>query len=133
VGLGLLVSIVHILWKNYRVPYHFEQHKHRPGLPIHIQLSEDVTFLNKAGIKRTLGELPQGCQVVLDASRTVDLDPDVREIIDDFLMNAADRRIKVELLGYDTPTAKPLNVDALAQLVRELATDSIGVREKQRT
>lgn len=123
VGLGLLVSVVHILWKNYRVPYHFEAHKYRPGMPIHIQLSEDVTFLNKAGIKRTLGELPDKCRVVIDASRTVDLDPDVREIIDDFLDSAPDRGIQVELVGYDTPTHKTLSVGKLANAVRKFASN----------
>jgi len=122
VGLGLLVSIVHILWKNYRVPYHFDPHKYRAGMPIHIQLSEDVTFLNKAGIKRTLGELPDKCRVVIDASRTVDLDPDVREIIDDFMDSAPDRGINVELLGYDRPPAKPLSVNDLTNAVRKFAS-----------
>ncbi len=123
VGLGLLVSIVHILWKNYRVPYHFEPHKYRAGMPIHIQLSEDVTFLNKAGIKRTLNELPNGCRVVLDASRTLDLDPDVREIIDDFLDSAPDRNIHTELIGYDTPAPKTLSVGDLATAVRKFASN----------
>ncbi|MBX2974143.1 MAG: SulP family inorganic anion transporter [Flavobacteriales bacterium] len=121
VGLGLLVSIVHILWKNYRVPYHFDPHKYPPGMPIHIQLSEDVTFLNKAGIKRTLGELPNDCRVVLDASRTIDLDPDVREIIDDFLDSAPDRGIRIELVGYDRPTPRPLSGADLANAVLKFA------------
>lgn len=121
VGLGLLVSIVHILWKNYRVPYHFDPHKYRPGMPIHIQLSEDVTFLNKAGIKRTLGELPNDCRVVLDASRTIDLDPDVREIIDDFLDSAPDRGIRIELVGYDRPAPRPLSGADLANAVLKFA------------
>lgn len=123
VGLGLAVSIVHILWKNYRVPYHFEPHKYRAGMPIHIQLSEDVTFLNKAGIKRTLNELPDGCRVVIDASRTLDLDPDVREIIDDFLDSADSRNIHVELVGYDKPAIKPLSVNDLAVAVRKFASN----------
>lgn len=121
VGLGLMVSIVHILWKNYRVPYHFDPYKYRPGMPIHIQLSEDVTFLNKAGIKRTFGELPDNCRVVVDASRTLDLDPDVREIIEDFRDSAPDRGINVELVGYDKPAPKPLSVGALADTVRKFA------------
>lgn len=119
--MGLTVSIIHILWKNYRVPYHFDPHKYRPGMPIHIQLSEDVTFLNKAGIKRTLGELPNDCRVVIDASRTLDLDPDVREIIDDFLSSAGDRNIRYEMVGYDRPATKPISVGDLAQAVRKFA------------
>lgn len=122
VTLGATVSIIHILWKNYRVPYHFDPYKYRPGMPIHIQLSEDVTFLNKAGIKRTLNELPNDCRLVLDASRTLDLDPDVREIIDDFLGSAATRRIHVELVGYGANTAKPLGVNDLVSAVRKFAS-----------
>lgn len=121
VGLGLAVAVVHILWKNYRVPYHFDPYKNKPGMPIYIQLSEDVTFLNKAGIKRTLGELPNDCRVVIDASRTVDLDPDVREIIDDFLDGAEARHIRYELLGYDKLVAKPLRVTDLTNAVRKFA------------
>lgn len=122
VGLGLAVAVVHILWKNYRVPYHFDPYKYKPGMPIHIQLSEDVTFLNKAGIKRTLRELPNDCRVVIDATRTVDLDPDVREIIDDFLDGAAARNIRHELLGYDKLAPKPLHVTDLTNAVRKFAT-----------
>ncbi len=100
VFLGLAVAFIHILYKNYRVPFHFDPNKHLEGMPIHIELSEDVTFLNKAGIRRTLNELPQGARVIIDARRTVDLDPDVKEIIDEAVASAMDREITFELLGF---------------------------------
>lgn len=100
VALGLAVAFVHILWKNYKVPFHFHKARQKPGLPVYIELSEDVTFLNKAGIKRALSELAEGSRVVIDASRTVDLDPDVLEIITDFTQVAAERNIRYELLGF---------------------------------
>jgi MFS superfamily sulfate permease-like transporter len=100
VGLGMAVAVIHILWKNYRVPFHFDRDAHRRGEPIRIELSEDVTFLNKAGIKRTLEELPRGSRVVIDASRTVDLDPDVEEIIGEFRADAPARDIQVECTGF---------------------------------
>ena len=59
-----------------------------------------MTYLNKAGIKRTLGELPNGSRVVIDASRTVDLDPDVDEIIQEFRKEAPGRGIQVECTGF---------------------------------
>jgi MFS superfamily sulfate permease-like transporter len=59
-----------------------------------------VTFLNKAGIKRTLNELPNGSRVVIDANRTIDLDPDVFEIIEDFTATAEQRGIRCELIGF---------------------------------
>ena len=115
VALGLAVAFVHILWKNYKVPFHFNKARQKPGLPVYIELSEDVTFLNKAGIKRALSELAEGSRVVIDATRTVDLDPDVLEIITDFTQVAAERNIRYELLGFKgdlaprtiTPTKDP--------------------------
>ncbi len=101
VGLGVAVAVIHILWKNYRVPFHFDPSKHLEGMPIHIELSEDVTFLNKAGIRRTLGELPSGARVVIDARRTVDLDQDVKEIIDEAVASGAERNITFELIGFN--------------------------------
>jgi MFS superfamily sulfate permease-like transporter len=94
------MAFIHILWKNYKVPFHFNKGRQKPGLPIYIELSEDVTFLNKAGIKRALNEIAHGSRVVIDAARTVDLDPDVLEIITDFTQVAAERNIRYELIGF---------------------------------
>jgi len=118
VFLGLAVAIVHILWKNYSTPFHFDPAKHLPGMPIHIELSEDVTFLNKAGIKRTLGELPDGSKVIIDARRTVELDPDVKEIIDEFTVGAAKRGITCEMVGFkDKGKKKPAELERDVQAV----------------
>jgi len=113
VALGLVLAFIHILWKNYKVPFHFHKARQKPGLPIYIELSEDVTFLNKAGIKRTLSELADGSRVVIDAARTVDLDPDVLEIITDFTEVAAERNIRYELIGFKGDLApKPIAASA---------------------
>lgn len=100
VALGLALALVHILWKNYKVPFHYDPSRYKPGMPIYIELSEDVTFLNKAGIKRTLSEVPDGARVVIDAGRSLDLDPDVREIIDEFASTTKDRKIKLQLFNF---------------------------------
>lgn len=120
VFLGLAVAIVHILWKNYSTPFHFDPAKHLPGMPIHIELSEDVTFLNKAGIKRTLGELPDGSKVIIDARRTVELDPDVKEIIDEFTVGAAKRGITCEMVGFkDKQKKKPAELERDVKKIAE--------------
>lgn len=121
VFLGLAVAIVHILWKNYSTPFHFDPAKHLPGMPIHIELSEDVTFLNKAGIKRTLGELPTGAKVIIDARRTVELDPDVKEIIDEFVSDAGKRGITCEKVGFKDKGDRQRNPSELERAVKEIA------------
>ncbi|MBK9147523.1 MAG: SulP family inorganic anion transporter [Flavobacteriales bacterium] len=99
VALGLALAFIHILWKNFKVPFHYDPNRYKPGMPIYIELSEDVTFLNKAGIKRTLSEIPDGARVVIDGGRSYDLDPDVREIIDDFQETAEARNLRLQLLN----------------------------------
>lgn len=108
--LGLSVAVVHILWKNYKAPFQYDPRRTKPGMPIYMELSQDVTFLNKASIMRTLNELPNDSRVVIDASRTNDIDPDVLEIIEDFASSAPDRGIQVELIDF------PHDGDALEQM-----------------
>src|SRR5690606_2552934 len=48
VMIGMAIGIFTILYTNYRVPFHFDPDKYLPGEPIRIELSEDVSFLNKA-------------------------------------------------------------------------------------
>jgi MFS superfamily sulfate permease-like transporter len=100
VTLGLAVATVYILWKNYKTPFQYDPKRAKPGMPIYLELSQDVTFLNKASIMRTLAELPEGSRVVIDAGRTRAIDPDVREIIESFAIAAPRRRIRVELLDF---------------------------------
>ena len=99
IGLGLAVGIMQILWDNYRIPFHFDPDKYKENEPVTIHLSEHVSFLNKAGILRTLNELPEGADVVIDASGTKSIHLDVLEIIDDYKAKCDDCGINVDLVG----------------------------------
>jgi MFS superfamily sulfate permease-like transporter len=68
-----------------------------------ITLSEEVTFFNKASIQRTLAELPKGTHLVLDASSTMNLDPDVLEIIHEAKQREQERGVKIDLVGVKPP------------------------------
>lgn len=84
ISLGLAVAIVHLLWNNFKIPYHFDPETYREGEPIRIELSEDVSFLNKASIRRTLTLIPEGASLVIDGTKARNIHPDIIEIIDDF-------------------------------------------------
>ena len=59
-------------------------------------LSEEVTFLNKGAILQELNNLPDGTEVTIDMRKSVRVDYDVYEIIENFRLNSAkDRNIKV--------------------------------------
>ena len=95
----LLFAIFQILYHSYKTPYHIDAGKYKEGDPVYIKLSEDVSFLNKADILTSLNNLPNHVDLVIDASQTRSIHPDVMEIIEDFVATADTRHIKVEWKG----------------------------------
>jgi MFS superfamily sulfate permease-like transporter len=101
VGIGLVVSVFYILRSNLKLAYFFKKEEHHVGETITMHLAQEVSFLNKAAIKKTLGELPNNSHIVIDASETFYIDHDVVELIKDFLaIGSQDKNIKVELVGF---------------------------------
>ena len=69
------------------------------GKPVYkMVLAEEVTFLNKGSILKTLNTLPDGCSVTIDASKSKIIDHDVTEVIRDFTVNANKRNIQVHVI-----------------------------------
>lgn len=101
VGVGLVVSIYFILKGNMKLAYFFRKEKHHTGETIHIELAQEVSFLNKAAIKQTLAHLPENCTVIIDAANTVYIDYDVLEMIKDFMnFGSKDKNISVVLKEF---------------------------------
>ena len=101
VGIGLAVSIIFILKGNMKLAYFFKKEQHHEGETIHIDLAQEVSFLNKAAIKQTLAHLPENSKVVIDAANTVYIDYDVLTLIRDFLnFGSKDKNISVKLKNF---------------------------------
>ncbi len=101
VGIGMVVSIFYILRGNMKSPYFFHRSSHKDSNLIKIDLSQEVSFLNKASIKLTLDNLPENSSIIIDASHTVYIDFDVLEIIQEFNdVIAPQKNIKVTLTGF---------------------------------
>jgi carbonic anhydrase len=101
--IGLGVSLSFILWSNLRRPIRTIVEKHLGGEVVKIELANQVSFLNKAALARHLDELPPGGHVLLDASHTDYIDPDILDLIRDFdRVTAPARGIEVSLLGFRT-------------------------------
>ena len=101
VAIGLVVSIFFILRANMKLAYFFKKEEHHAGETIHIDLAQEVSFLNKAAIKQTLSELPENSKVVINATNSVYIDHDVIELIRDFVsLGSKDKDISVNLVGF---------------------------------
>ena len=61
------------------------------------RLRKDVSFLNKPALKNKLEEVPEGSFVLIDATRADFIDRDIIEVIEDFMVHAPLKNIRVEL------------------------------------
>ena len=116
VGIGLGVSTLALLYGNYKNSYFFHKEKYQEGEVIHIHLSEEVSFLNKASIKLTLDHLPGNSKVVIDASSSQYIDFDVLEEIKEFKeVKAPLKNIACITIGFkkDYKIENTLNVSSL--------------------
>ncbi|MCX7067651.1 MAG: carbonic anhydrase family protein [Methylococcales bacterium] len=93
--IGLSCALFAILLENYKSASYFREAV--IGNKIIFRLSEHVSFLNKANIKRTLEHVPANSDVVIDATRSKYMDYDVYEVIEDFKNEAQFKNIKLTL------------------------------------
>ncbi|GAA5093130.1 SulP family inorganic anion transporter [Chryseobacterium ginsengisoli] len=103
VGIGLAISIFYILQGNMKRAYYLSKEKLDDADGITIKLAEEVSFLNKAAIKKTLKNIKANSTVTIDARGTSYIATDVLEMIQDFAnIRAKEEDITVELLGFKT-------------------------------
>lgn len=99
ITIGMGVGIFFILKANYKTPYfyHAEEHTENGGKRIRLLLSEHVSFINKASLQLTLEHMPDNSYVIIDGTKSEDIDFDALIIIHDFAKVAHERGITVEL------------------------------------
>ncbi|MEO1253569.1 MAG: SulP family inorganic anion transporter, partial [Bacteroidota bacterium] len=106
--LGLTVGIFNILYNNFRKPYVLKTSNENGVTKLKLELSENLTFLNKASIIETVSHLPDNSEITIDASRSEFIHPDIMEILEDFKKNAEFRNIRLEFLGMDKEHENPV-------------------------
>jgi len=83
-----------------------------------VRLRKDVSFLNKPIIKRKLEEVPENCYVIIDATRADFIDKDIIDVINEFLLHAHLKNIRVDIkkslhkpmhLLFKTPSRRKLD------------------------
>src|SRR5690606_4579104 len=113
VALGMIISVIAILRGNIKRAYYFRKEEYKSGDIIHVDLAQEVSFLNKAAIKLTLNKLPNNCKVVINASDTVYIAHDVLDLIHEFkTVSAPEKGIEVLLLGFKKAYQLENDIDA---------------------
>jgi MFS superfamily sulfate permease-like transporter len=101
VALGMVISVIFVLKGNLKRAYNFRKEEYQDGDIIHIDLAQEVSFLNKSAIKTTLNEIPENSNVIINASDTVYIAHDILDLIKEFKkIKAKEENIKVKLIGF---------------------------------
>jgi carbonic anhydrase/SulP family sulfate permease len=99
--IGMVVSIAFILKSNIQRPLRRFVVKHIGSEVLHIELANQVSFLNRASLSKALDEVRRGGHVLLNAQNTDYIDPDVLDMLREFKEKSAPPRgINVSLVGF---------------------------------
>ena len=113
VALGIVISIIFVLKGNLKRAYNFRKEEYADGDVIHIDLAQEVSFLNKAAIKSTLMAIPENSKVIINAEDTVYIAHDILDLIREFkTTRAKDENIKVKLKGFKNAYQLENNVES---------------------
>ncbi|MBC7854261.1 MAG: sulfate transporter [Pirellulaceae bacterium] len=98
---GLAIALSFILNSNFRRPLRRVMEKHVGGNVLHIELANQVSFLNRAALEHALRTAPRGMHVLLDGHNTDYIDPDILSLIRDFKERTAPvLGVRVSLRGF---------------------------------
>lgn len=99
--IGLVLSLLFILYSNVRRPIRMIHENHIDGELLHVELANQVSFLNKASLSAAMREAKPGSRLLIDARRTDYIDPDVLGIIREFQNKTAlALGIRLQLVGF---------------------------------
>lgn len=102
IGMGMACAFFMILRRNYMEAFDFafediEQRDHNHLVTL--RLNKEVSFLSRASLIKALSRIPDGSRVTIDARENDHIDPDVHEILEDFIQTAVHRSITVERIA----------------------------------
>lgn len=101
VMIGLGISLAFVLVSNFRRPLSCVLEKYMSGEVLHVELANQISFLNRAALDRTLKSIPRGGHVLLDATSTAYIDPDILSLLREFQTTIAPvRGVTVSLRGF---------------------------------
>ena len=101
VGIGIAISLAFVLSSNLRRPQRCIVEQHLGGKVLHVELANQVSFLNRAALDEVFNSVARGDHILLDAQNTVYIDPDILSMIREFQQKVAPvRGVQVSLRGF---------------------------------
>jgi MFS superfamily sulfate permease-like transporter len=94
IAIGLAIGLGFVMRANYHAAITLTQ----DGSHYVLAFNKDVSFLNKALLRKFILHIKENSAVVIDASKAKFIDHDILETIEDFLATAPDDDISIEVI-----------------------------------
>lgn len=94
--IGIGIGLFFVIKSNYHESITLHHEEGHYTLVMH----KDVSFLNKALLRRLLNEINENSSVVIDGTKAKFIDFDIQETLENFLKTAVDDNITVDVYGF---------------------------------
>jgi MFS superfamily sulfate permease-like transporter len=94
-AIGMVIGVFFVMKANYHAAITMT----KTNSHYLISFNKDVSFLNKALLRKCILQIDENSTVLIDASKCSFVDHDILEVIENFLNTAEDDNIKVELIN----------------------------------
>ncbi|CAG0942989.1 partial C4-dicarboxylic acid transporter DauA, partial [Candidatus Brocadiaceae bacterium] len=94
IAIGIVIGLLFVMRANYHAAITLTQDGTHYVLAFH----KDVSFLNKALLRKFILHIQENSTVIIDASRAKFIDHDILETVEDFLETAPDDNIRIEII-----------------------------------
>jgi MFS superfamily sulfate permease-like transporter len=94
IAIGMAIGLYYVIRANYHAAISLTR------LDNHylLKLNKDVSFLNRALLRRFFNQIDENSTVIIDGSRSRFIDHDILETIEDFVLSASDNNITVQTM-----------------------------------
>jgi MFS superfamily sulfate permease-like transporter len=111
IAIGLAIGLAFVMRANYHAAITLTQN----GAHYELVFHKDVSFLNKALLRKFILHIEDNSSVVINASKAQFIDHDILETVEDFIATAHDDNISVQII--DLYGKESINTDHKALIV----------------
>ncbi|PKM11264.1 MAG: hypothetical protein CVV13_09870 [Gammaproteobacteria bacterium HGW-Gammaproteobacteria-3] len=94
--IGIIIGLVFVIVANYHASITLKQNENSYT----ISFNKDVSFLNKALLRKLFFQIEENSSVIIDASKAQFIDHDIIETVEDFIKRAPDDNISVVVRDF---------------------------------
>ncbi|MDX5320269.1 MAG: SulP family inorganic anion transporter, partial [Bacteroidota bacterium] len=94
IGIGLLVGIFFVIRSNRNKGVTYVQDGERHF----IKLRDNVNYLNKGLLSKIIETMPKNADVLIDGADARFIDPDIYELLDDFIRSSPEKNIRIQVI-----------------------------------